>query len=128
MTFVHDSLRQKLSKRTIEALIKSGALDCLDETRSTLNNSIEIGLNYSNKKAMDRESGQNSLFFSDTDRLQTLPKLRRKKEWELNVLLRNEYQSLGFYFSGHPFDPYRKDCTYITKSSLDQLTSSFGSE
>jgi len=115
---------QKLSKRTIEALIKSGALDCLDETRSTLNNSIEIGLNYSNKKAMDRESGQNSLFFSDTDQLQTLPKLRRKKEWELNVLLRNEYQSLGFYFSGHPFDPYRKDCTYITKSSLDQLTAS----
>ena len=71
---------------------------------------------------MDRESGQNSLFFSDTDQLQTLPKLRRKKEWELNVLLRNEYQSLGFYFSGHPFDPYRKDCTYITKSPLDQLT------
>ena len=113
---------QKLSKRTVEALINSGALDCLDETRSTLKNSIEIGLNYSNKKAMDRESGQNSLFFSDTDQLQTLPKLRRKKEWKLNVLLQNEYQSLGFYFSGHPFDPYRKDCTYITKSPLDQLT------
>ena len=115
---------QKLSKRTIEALIKSGALDCVDETRSTLSNSIEIGLNYSNKKAMDRESGQNSLFFSDADQLKTIPKLRRKKEWKLNVLLRNEYQSLGFYFSGHPFDPYRKDCTYITKSPIDQLKTS----
>ena len=112
---------QKLSKRTMEALINSGALDCLNETRSTLSNSIDIGLNYSNKKAMDRESGQNSLFFSDTDQFQTLPKLRRKKEWKLNLLLRNEYQSLGFYFSGHPFDPYRKDCIYITKSPLDQL-------
>jgi len=112
---------QKLSKRTIEALINSGALDCLEENRSTLNNSIEIGLIYSNKKAMDRESGQNSLFFSDTDQFQTLPKLRRKKEWKLNVLLHNEYQSLGFYFSGHPFDPYRKDCTHITKSPLDKL-------
>ena len=115
---------QKLSKRTIEALIKSGALDCLDETRSTLKSSIDIGLNYSSKKAMDRESGQNSLFFSDADQLQTRPKLRRKKEWKLNILLRNEYQSLGFYFSGHPFDPYRKDCTYITKSPLDQLKTS----
>jgi len=115
---------QKLSKRTIEALIKSGALDCLDETRSTLNNAIEMGLNYSNKKAMDRASGQNSLFFSDADQLETLPKLRRKKEWKLNVLLRNEYQSLGFYFSGHPFDPYRQDCTYLTKSPLDQLKTS----
>ena len=112
---------QKLSKRTIEALINSGALDCLEENRSTLNNSIEIGLNYSNKKAMDRESGQNSLFYSDTDQFQTLPKLRRKKEWKLNVLLHNEYQSLGFYFSGHPFDPYRKDCLHITKSPLDKL-------
>ena len=112
---------QKLSKRTIEALTNSGALDCLGETRSTLSNSIEIGLNYSNKKALDRESGQNSLFFSDDDQLQTLPKLRRKKEWKLNVLLLKEYQSLGFYFSGHPFDQYRKDCTYITKSPLDQL-------
>ena len=112
---------QKLSKRTIEALINSGALDCLEENRSTLNNSIEIGLNYSNKKAMDRESGQNNLFFSDTDQFQTLPKLRRKKEWKLNVLLHNEYQSLGFYFSGHPFDPYRKDCAHITKSPLDKL-------
>jgi len=114
---------QKLSKRTIEALINSGALDCLDESRSTLNNSIEIVINYSNKKALDRESGQNSLFFSDTDRLQTVPKLRRKKEWKLNHLLQNEYQSLGFYFSAHPFDPYRKDCAYITKSPLDQLKS-----
>jgi len=115
---------QKLSKRTIEALIKSGALDCLDETRSTLNNSIEAGLNYSNKQAMDRASGQSSLFFSDTDQLETRPKLRRTKEWKLNVLLRNEYQSLGFYFSGHPFDPYRKDCSYLTKSPLDQLKTS----
>ena len=115
---------QKLSKRTIEALIKSGALDCLGETRSTLNNSIEIGLNYAIKKARDQASGQNSLFFSDTDQLETLPKLRRKKEWKLNVLLRNEYQSLGFYFSGHPFDPYRQDCIYLTKSPLGQLKTS----
>jgi DNA polymerase-3 subunit alpha len=112
---------QKLSKRTIEALIKSGAMDCFNENRSTLFQSIETGVNFANKKAMDRKSGQNNLFSIDGAQAETPPSLNRGKEWKLNDLLQGEFQSLGFYFSGHPFDPYRKDCIHLTKGPLIQI-------
>jgi len=112
---------QKLSKRTIEALVKSGAMDCLNENRSTLFRSIGTGVNFANKKAMDQKSGQNNLFSIDGDHAETPPSLNRDKEWKLNDLLQGEFQSLGFYFSGHPFDPYRKDCIHLTKGPLIQI-------
>ena len=40
---------QKPSKRTLEALVKCGAMDAFGENRSTLLNSIQIALSYSNK-------------------------------------------------------------------------------
>jgi len=112
---------QKLSKRTIEALIKSGAMYCLNENRSSLFRSIETGVNFANKKAMDRKSGQNNLFSIEGDQAETPSSLNRGKEWKLNDLLQSEFQSLGFYFSGHPFDPYRKDCIHLTEGPLIQI-------
>ena len=111
----------KISKRTLESLIKSGALDCLDENRATLMNSIKLGLNYSNRVTMEEQTGQSNLFYSEANVEESEPKLEIRREWSLEELLHQEYQSLGFYFSGHPFDPYRNDSKHMTKSSLSTL-------
>jgi len=112
---------EKISKRTIEALITSGAFDCFGETRATLYQSIEMALNYSNRLSLEKETGQNNLFYSDENIQESLPTLNRSKEWVLSQLLKNEFTSLGFYFSGHPFDAYREDCKHLTKSNLATL-------
>ncbi len=118
----------KISKRTLESLIKSGSLDCFDENRATLMNSIKLGLNYSNRMAMEKQTGQSNLFYSESNVEESEPNLELRREWNLEELLHKEYQSLGFYFSGHPFDPYRNDSRHITKSSLSTLKKMMESE
>ena len=121
MIFCSRLSSEKISKRTIEALITSGAFDCFGETRATLFQSIEMALNYSNRLSLEKETGQSNLFYSDENIQESIPTLNRSKEWVLSQLLKNEFTSLGFYFSGHPFDAYREDCKHLTKSNLATL-------
>ena len=102
---IRDSLAtEKISKRTIEALITSGSFDCFEETRLTLFNSINLALNYSNRVSLEQQTGQTNLFYSENNMEKSLPQLNRTKEWKLDELLQKEFMSLGFYFSGPPFD------------------------
>ena len=112
---------EKISKRTIEALIKSGSLDDFSETRATLSHSIEMAISYSNRVSLEQQTGQTNLFYTESNQEESLPELKRCKEWKLNELLDEEFSSLGFYFSGHPFDPYRDDCKHLTKSNIATL-------
>ena len=52
---------------------------------------------------------------------QNIPDLRRSKEWQIDEKLSYEFSSLGFYFSGHPFDTYRNDCKYFTHDNIVSL-------
>ncbi|GIS40595.1 MAG: hypothetical protein Ct9H90mP13_04410 [Pseudomonadota bacterium] len=70
---------EKPSKRTLEALVKSGAMDTFGENRSTLLNSIQIALSYSNKLNLEQSAGQTNLFYSDSDEDQNLPDFKSSK-------------------------------------------------
>ncbi len=112
---------EKPSKRTLEALVKCGAMDAFGENRSTLLNSIQIALSYSNKLNHEQTAGQTNLFYSESDEDQNLPELRRAKELQVDEKLGFEYATLGFYFSGHPFDAYRNDCKHFTRYNISSL-------
>ena len=112
---------EKPSKRTLEALVKCGAMDAFGENRSTLLNSIQIALSYSNKLNHEQSAGQTNLFYSESDEDQNLPELRRAKELQVDEKLGFEYATLGFYFSGHPFDAYRNDCKHFTRYNISSL-------
>ena len=112
---------EKPSKRTLEALVKCGAMDAFGENRSTLLNSIQIALSYSNKLNHEQSAGQTNLFYSENDEDRNLPDLRRKKELQVDEKLGFEYATLGFYFSGHPFDAYRNDCKHFTRYNISSL-------
>ena len=112
---------EKPSKRTLEALVKCGAMDAFGENRSTLLNSIQIALSYSNKLNHEQSAGQNNLFYSESDEDQNLPELRRAKELQVDEKLGFEYATLGFYFSGHPFDAYRNDCKHFAGYNISSL-------
>lgn len=97
---------RNLNKKSLEALIKSGALDELGERGAMLSN-IENILSY--KKEMDKTSeNQDSLFAGFTDlannsdlRLESVPPASQASKliWEKELL--------GLYISGHPLDKYR---------------------
>ena len=112
---------EKPSKRTLEALVKCGAMDAFGENRSTLLNSIQIALSYSNKLNHEQSAGQTNLFYSESDEDQNLPELSRAKELQVDEKLGFEYATLGFYFSGHPFDAYRNDCKHFTGYNISSL-------
>ena len=101
--------------------MKCGAMDAFGENRSTLLNSIQIALSYSNKLNHEQSAGQTNLFYSESDEDQNLPELRRAKELQVDEKLGFEYATLGFYFSGHPFDAYRNDCKHFTGYNISSL-------
>ena len=96
---------EQINKRMLESLIKGGALDCFNLTRSTLMASYERIMDDVVKSKKNRMSAQMSLFdemveYKDTYCvLEEYPKLQR---------LSLEKEVLGMYLSGHPLDDYRE--------------------
>lgn len=96
-----------LNKRSIEALIKSGAMDSLEE-RGNLIANIDIMLGYNRDNTKQKEN-QNSLFNLMKDK-SSVPTLTLKKTNKVNLpeILVWEKEHLGLYLSGHPLEKYKK--------------------
>ncbi len=93
-----------MNKKSLEALIKAGALDIFADRGELLGNLEEL-LHYS-KEINGGSSSQNSLFSSSTV---SLPKLRLKKTDPISLAekLSWEKELLGLYISGHPLDKFK---------------------
>ena len=107
---------RKMTRRVLESLIKGGACDCLGVSRAGLLASLEAVIARAQKKAREKESNQVSLLSmigGETIDLtpgvgfdcpeQTMP------EWPSDVFSRCEKEALGFFFTSHPLQPYRKE-------------------
>jgi DNA polymerase-3 subunit alpha len=103
LTRVND---RNLNKKSLEALIKAGAMDKLGDRGEMLANLEDI-LQYS-KGASQESSDQNSLF-SGGDVEISMPKLQlRETDEEITPEQRLAWEKelLGLYISGHPLDKY----------------------
>ncbi len=112
-----DRVKDKnLNKKSMESLIKSGALDCFGEDRGVLLANLDLMLNY-NKENSDKHADQDSLFGGMTD-ASSVPTLRLNKAplAEMRDKLAWEKELLGLYISGHPLERYRD---VITKNGMD---------
>jgi DNA polymerase-3 subunit alpha len=89
-------------RATWEALIKAGAFDCTDHGRGALLSALDGALGDGARAAEDRRSGQGSLFGNEEPSgLGVKPGEQVPSRAEI---LREEYQTLGFYLSGHPLE------------------------
>lgn len=95
-----------INRKVIETLINAGLFDSLGEDRATLAGNLDRALDYAANRREARLSGQGSLFDPSEDgfRFTYAP----VEPWDPIELLRREREILGFYFSGHPLDSYRK--------------------
>ncbi|MDX2087561.1 MAG: DNA polymerase III subunit alpha [Kofleriaceae bacterium] len=119
---------QKCNRKTLEQLVKSGALDGLkvQHHRAKVLGALDSALERGAAEQRDRRSGQTSLFglFSAAEPPkpagapaagEVYPEV---EEWGIKQLLAFEKESLGFYISGHPLDRYRGDLLrYATAST-----------
>jgi DNA polymerase-3 subunit alpha len=114
----------KLNRRAIEAMIKSGAMDCFGQSRrSMLQNSPEV-LRCADQEARARAAGQNDMFGIDKSEHAALPPDKSDDvEWNDSELLSNEKEALGLYLAGHPFDAVRKDALYLVDGRLGDISS-----
>ena len=98
---------KNLNKKSLEALIKCGALDSLED-RGTLFRNIETLLAY-NKEFSQLPSGQDSLFGAlETKSEHSSLSLEKGEEISEREQLGWEKELLGLYVSGHPLDEYKE--------------------
>ncbi len=99
---------RNLNKKSLEALIKAGALDCFGHNRGLLLGNIDLMLEY-NKESSSAHHDQDSLFasMSDTSSVPTL-RLAETPPIEMRDQLAWEKELLGLYLSGHPLEKYRE--------------------
>jgi DNA polymerase-3 subunit alpha len=99
---------RNLNKKSLESLIKSGAMDCFGEDRGVMLANMDLLLEY-NKENANKHSDQTSLFGAMEDH-SSIPKLRliESNKASAEEKLSWEKELLGLYVSGHPLDKYRE--------------------
>jgi len=96
-----------VNRKILEALIKSGACDCFDQTRATLFAQIERTLARAASILSDKQKGQSSLFGALEEKAPPMPEsISNLPEWPQHELLAHEKELLGFYVTGHPLTPF----------------------
>ncbi|MDA3967333.1 DNA polymerase III subunit alpha [Helicobacter sp. WB40] len=113
---------QKVNKKSLEAFIKSGAMDCFFYTRRTLLEQIE-NITEAAKKAQDSKNMfANSLFADEADDIaQVEISLTPYEEYSKKELLEYEKESMGFYASGHPLEDYKEAIDSINCTFTNQI-------
>ncbi len=115
---------QKVNRRAMEVLIRSGALDGLDpdRNRARLMQELPDALQAADQVQKDRESGQVDLF----GRVEDLSGIRPANHTEVTPwtelqCLQSEREALGLYLTGHPTRFHAADLAKFTSCTLDQV-------
>ncbi|MCB4811427.1 DNA polymerase III subunit alpha [Methylovorus menthalis] len=108
---------RKVNRRVIESLIRAGAFDKLEPNRAALLAGVSLAISAAEQSGA--ASGQDSLFGEMSDSVaHTLPKVNA---WTEQEKLQQEKSALGFYFSGHPYEGYKRELATFVRTTLGNL-------
>lgn len=108
--------KRYLNRRVLEALVKAGAFDRINDHRASLLASVGAALETADRAA--RSGGQVGLFGEMLDGGEDLIDV---PEWSEQEKLLQEKSALGYFFSGHPFTSYLAEVSGFAKRQLDSL-------
>ena len=97
-----------VNHKVLESFIQSGVFDKLFPGRRKLFQNLDHILEIIHKRKEEIEFGQTSLFSTEEKSAGSTIDLEEIPEWTDMERLQFEKDNLGFYFSGHPLDKYRK--------------------
>ncbi|WP_110968285.1 DNA polymerase III subunit alpha [Pseudomonas huaxiensis] len=136
--FCHRVDLKRINKRTLDALVRSGALDRLgpyfhdeikayqanvDLNRAVLLASMEEAIKSAEQTARTHDSGHADLFgglFDEAD-VDVYAKHRAVRELTLKERLRGEKDTLGLYLTGHPIDEYEGEIRRFARQRIIDL-------
>ena len=115
---------QKLNRRVLEALVRSGALDAIGPNRATLMQAIPNALQVAERATHARAAGQTALFGGGDDDADIKHVMTPIREWTKRERLEGERESLGLYLTGHPFEDFAEHCKHFTNGSIAKVLAS----
>jgi len=124
-TSLHDFLSRvdlsKVNKKTVESLIKAGALDIFGK-RSALLAALQENIDTLHKQKKDLDKGQSGLFDDMNEHSKTnIHALPDIPELQGNELLLFEKEMLGFYLTAHPLSSYEKQLALVNAKHIVDL-------
>jgi DNA polymerase-3 subunit alpha len=109
----------KINKRVVEALIRSGSCDLIGPNRASLMHALPKAMQLAEQDSKAQEAGQNDLFglalapaAKTSQPIETLP------EWSESIRLTGERETLGLYLTGHPITQYESAIASITSGRI----------
>ena len=107
-----------LNKRTVEALVRAGAFDEIEPNRALLLANIGLAMEHADQLAANANQG--GLFDFVEDAIAPV-EMMPVAAWSQSLLLAEEKQAMGFYFSSHPFAPYAAEVRAFATKTLGSL-------
>jgi DNA polymerase-3 subunit alpha len=117
--FVKRVDKKQINRRTIEALIRAGAMDCFGVDRGILFASVSFAMDCAEQA--HASANQVSLFGGDDSDLESPPEYVKVPPWSEKQRLTEEKLALGFYLSGHLFNAYADEVRRFVKTKLASL-------
>lgn len=111
----------KVSRRTIEPLIYSGAMDMFGVNRTTLLASVDKAIKAADQK--QKSAAQVDLFATMEETAPDYEVIEREDSLQK---LEHEKAVLGHYLSGHPIKIYENELSFFTTTNLFHLSEHLG--
>ena len=92
-----------MNKLQLEGLVKAGAFDKINKNRRSLYNSIPNIIIKSKNIFENNSANQIDLFQEEND----LTYLDITEDWNVDIKLSKEFETLGFFISDHPLNQYK---------------------
>ncbi|MEE9302262.1 MAG: OB-fold nucleic acid binding domain-containing protein, partial [Thiotrichaceae bacterium] len=109
---------QKVSRRVLETLIKSGAFDVFGKSRRSLMEFLPQACQIAEQFHRDEAQGQADLFGGAVNMGGQEPEVPELAEWPDKQRLAAEKEVLGMYLTGHPLDEYNDELRQLITHSL----------
>ncbi|WP_455042760.1 DNA polymerase III subunit alpha [Leptotrichia buccalis] len=119
--FVYRMKQNGITKKQLESLILSGALDKLNGNRFEKYKSIDKILEYSQKKYESEEDLQ-MILFSGEKEFKGKFEMEKADEFPQKVLLENEKEYLGIYVSSHPLNEKKNLINIISYDKISEIS------
>jgi DNA polymerase-3 subunit alpha len=118
---------QRINRRVLEALLRSGSPDALGPNRATLMQRLPAAMQLGDQTSKAHEAGQNDLFglgpAVPAAAAATPVDGAPLQEWTEAVRLAGERETLGLYLTGHPAKPYASLLGRVASHRIGDLVS-----
>lgn len=120
--FCRRSDTRKVNRRVMEALIKSGAMDSLGPNRASLIASLSNAVQLAEQNQKNANVGQDDMFgSSDEPDTHASVHIVEVDDWDDEIRLSNEKETLGLYLTGHPITRYEQELRRFTQCRFSKV-------